>query len=437
MIMHRQKYAELKRWQQDGSRKPLILRGARQVGKTHLLKQFGANEYEHCICLNFEEDPQLASFFQGKLSPERIIENLQIYTGEVIEPESTLLIFDEIQECPEALNSLKYFNEKHNEYHIAAAGSLLGVKLQGQQSFPVGKVNFMDLYPLTFLEFIQAVGEVKLAEYLDNLSECIAIPQAFHEELLRLLRLYYVIGGMPEVVNTYVQHQEFDKVREIQKAILAAYNFDFAKHAEPSQVMKINEIWQSIPTQLAKENKKFIFSVIRKSARAREYQEAIQWLSHAGLIHQSFRISASKLPIDAYSDKNIFKVFLLDVGLLGAMSDLPMQTVIMGDELFQEFKGALTENFVAQALVARNNHLGLYYWASEGQAEVDFVIQHVQEILPIEVKAGSSNKKKSLSVYMQKYQPQRALRVSTLNLDKQANIENYPLYLTSRIAELE
>lgn len=429
--MKRDIYQKLEEWKQSARRKPLVLNGARQVGKTYSLKHFGKSSYEKTAYLNFEKDEKLAQYFEGTLDPKQLIKILSIHTEVEIEPGRTLLIFDEIQECPKALNSLKYFCEEANEYHVVAAGSLLGVKTTGEKGFPVGKVNFLHVYPLTFFEFLSALGHEKAREFLEKYNSYEPLPNPLHEKLLQLLKIYFFVGGMPEAVAEYVKSESLNVVREIQLEILSAYEKDFAKHAPASEIMKITTVWKQIHRQLAKENKKFIFAAIRKSARGRDYEEAIQWLSDAGLIHKSYLVESPKFPLSAYADTNVFKIFLADVGLLGAQSSLSPQTIIDGDLLFTEFKGALTENYVAQELIA-TKHKQPYYWASEGIAEVDFLIEEDHAIYPLEVKAGASQKKKSLLVYNQKYAPSKLLRASTMNLKHDAAIYNSPLYLLSK-----
>lgn len=429
--MKRDAYVNLLAWKNNPNRKPLILNGARQVGKTHLLKKFGKNEYASFIYLNFEEEPGLADFFKSSLKPANILEKLRIHYNHEINPKDSLLIFDEIQASPDALNSFKYFQEEASEFHIIAAGSLLGVKLANTKGFPVGKVNFLDINPLSFLEFLDAIQKNKLRTYLEALEECVPLPEPFHLELLELLKKYFYIGGMPEAVVEYVKTESLLGIRNIQKEILKAYDLDFAKHAPREDVMKINLIWESIPTQLAKENKKFIFSAIKKSARGREYEAAIQWLVEAGLILKSYNVTAPKLPLPHYGDTSAFKLFVLDVGLLSAMSHIPVQAVITDEQLFSEFYGAFTENYVAQEL--KRLHYSLYYWTSEGIAEVDFIIQHEMRIYPIEVKAGISRSKKSLMVYADRYKPEILLRFSARNLKKDGNICNIPLYLVGKL----
>ncbi len=429
--MERDIYKLLEEWKQSVRRKPLVLNGARQVGKTHSLKHFGRASYKNTAYLNFEKDEKLGQYFEGTLDPKQLIKILSIHTETEIDPHSTLLILDEIQECPKALNSLKYFCEEANEYHVVAAGSLLGVKTAGGKGFPVGKVNFLRMYPLTFFEFLAALGQEKTRDFLEGYSIYDPIPNPMHEKLIQILKLYFFIGGMPEAVAEYAKTEKLHVVREIQGEILNAYERDFAKHAPPHEIMKITTIWKQIHRQLAKENKKFIFAAIRKSARGRDYEEAIQWLSDAGLIHKSYLVESPKFPLSAYADNNIFKIFLADVGLLGAQSNLSPQTIIDGDLLFTEFKGALTENYVAQELIA-TKYKEPYYWTSEGTAEVDFLIEEDHGIYPLEVKAGASQKKKSLLVYNQKYAPSKLIRATTMNVKHDGNIYNYPLYLISR-----
>ncbi len=430
--MRRDFFNKLLLWKASDMRKPLILRGARQVGKTYLLTEF-AKEYDNHIFINFDEEPHFASFFAENLNPERIIKEFEIYFKQPILPGKTLIIFDEIQECPEALNSLKYFCEKKNEYHVASAGSLLGVKLS--KGFPVGKVNFLDLAPLSFFEFLDALGESSLRKLIEELEEPRAISEIFHEKLIKLLKYYFVVGGMPEAVATYLKKENLEDVRVVQKEILDAYTLDFAKHAPEEEVMKIMAVWESIPRQLAKENKKFIFSAIRESARAKNYETAIQWLKDAGLLLKANLISTPKLPLDAYADKRAFKVFMLDVGLLGAMSKLDPRVLLEGNQLFQEFKGSLTENFVATEL--HDEHFdGLYYWSSNGTAEIDFVISTEHLIFPLEVKAGISKQKKSLLIYEEKFShaenvPPVLSRTTLRNFAHEAKIINYPLYAIS------
>lgn len=428
--MKRDIYQKLLAWKNSKYRKPLILRGARQVGKTYVLTEF-AKEYSNSLYINFEKMLDVIPIFSENIDPKSIINKLQIFFNVTIEPEKTLIIFDEVQECPNALNSLKYFNEEANEYHVVSAGSLLGVKLKREKGFPVGKVDFIDLKPLSFFEFLVAMQEERLQEMLANIANFDPINEALHEKAILLLKQYFIIGGMPEAVARFIVEKDFEQVRKIQQSILDSYVLDFAKHALPNDVMKIMVIWESIPNQLAKENKKFIFSAIRQSARAREYESAIQWLVDAGLIYKSYSISTPKIPLDSYSDKHIFKIYMLDIGLLGCMNNLPVKIMLDPNQLFMEFKGALTENFVAQELMVAHFDK-IYYWTSQGTAEVDFVLQHELDIYPLEVKAGISAHKKSLLSYHEKYQPKILSRATLMNLKKDGEVCNYPLYLVER-----
>lgn len=429
--MKRDIYQKLQEWKKSERRKPLILDGARQVGKTYALKYFAENHYDKMLYLNFEKDEKLAKYFENSLDPKELIKVLGINSNIEITPHNTLIIFDEVQECPRALNSLKYFCEEANEYHLAAAGSLLGIKTTNHKGFPVGKVNFLNLYPLSFFEFLSATNEEKLRQFLEEYTTFNPIPQPFHEKLQHLLKLYFYIGGMPEAISEYIKTEKLNNVREIHLEILNAYERDFAKHAPVHEIMKITTVWNQLHSQLAKENKKFIFSHIRESARGRDYEYAIQWLCDAGLIYKCKYVGSPKFPLSAYADNNIFKIYMLDVGLLGAQSNLVPQVIIKGNEMFTEFKGALTENYIAQELKT-SRHQNPYYWASEGTAEVDFLIEGDHEIYPLEVKSGESTKKKSLLVYGEKYKPSILCRATLMNLKYDGKICNYPLYLISQ-----
>ncbi|MCE5294552.1 MAG: ATP-binding protein [Chlamydiales bacterium] len=430
--MKRDIYRKLEEWKHSVRRKPLVLNGARQVGKTYALKHFGQTAFENMVYVNFEKDEKLGGYFQGTLDPKQIVKLLGIHTGSVITPGKTLLVLDEVQECPKALNSLKYFCEEANEYHVVAAGSLLGVKVSQEEGFPVGKVNFLNMYPLRFFEFLSATNNEQLRAFLEEYTTFDPLPAPLHEKLILLLKYYFFIGGMPEAVAEYIKHDNFTNVRDVHMEILNAYERDFAKHAPPNEVMKITTVWKQIHRQLAKENKKFIFSAIRKSARGRDFEVAIQWLLDAGLLYKSFLVETPKFPLSAYADTDSFKIFLPDVGLLGAQSGLSQRTIIEGNLLFTEFKGALTENYVAQELLASETHQ-LYYWTSAGTAEVDFLLQGNHEIFPLEAKSGESHKKKSLLVYGQKYSPSVLNRTTLMNLKADGTITNYPLYLISQL----
>ncbi|MHB1949115.1 MAG: ATP-binding protein [Gammaproteobacteria bacterium] len=433
--MERDIYQSLKEWKQSARRKPLILYGARQTGKTYSLKQFGKSCYEKVVYLNFEKDAKLAGYFTDSLSPSHILQFLSIHADQKIEPQNTLIIFDEIQECPAALTSLKYFQEEANEYHIAAAGSLLGVKTKRSSGFPVGKVNILHLYPLSFFEFLTATGHQSKREFLESITEFNPIPVPLHEQLILLLKYYLFIGGMPEAVYEFTNTNDFHIVREIQNEILDNYEKDFGKHAPPAQIMKIVNVWKQIPQQLAKENKKFIFSMIRSGARARDYEEAIQWLLDAGLIYKNLNTETVKIPLSAYTKSNIFKLFLLDVGLLGALNRLSAKTIITDNMLFIEYKGSLTENYVAQELIAQGQQL--CYWTSQGIAELDFLVESLEHIFPLEIKAGMSEKKRSLIVFGEKYKIDTLCRGTLRNLKHDGKIYNYPLYLIGRFPLLQ
>ncbi len=425
---------KLRSWQLQPQRKPLLLMGARQVGKTFILKEWGKQHYTNTVYLNFENNPRLVQLFDASLEPSMILKALSIEMNEEIIAGKTLLIFDEVQECPKALNSLKYFCESAKEQHIVAAGSLLGVKLSHVKGFPVGKVQFLTLYPLSFLEFLEALNETKLKEFIEEQKGIEPLPPNLHEKLLMYFKEYLFIGGMPEAVLEYITTHNVVKVREIQNAILSAYSLDFAKHAPKEHIMKINQVWSSIPSQLAKENKKFIYSAVREGGRAKEFEGALQWLIEAGLIYKVPLISTPKIPLSAYADINSFKIYLVDIGLLGAMSNLSAQTLLHDNELFQEFRGALTENYIAQALI----HSGypLFYWTSEGKAELDFILEQEDSIYPLEIKSGTSSKKKSLKVYGDTYHPKLLIRGSPLNLKKDGAILNCPLYLIEILKNL-
>jgi hypothetical protein len=433
--MKRDIYKHLINWKSSDRRKPLILRGARQVGKTYILKEFGKNEYENVAYFNFEEDPGLNDFFKGRIQTEKIIEKLSIYLETKILPEKTLLIFDEVQSSPETLNSLKYFNEKANQYHIATAGSLLGIKIGQSAPFPVGKVNFMDLYPFSFGEYLDGLGKSQLRQFLQSKSSFDPIETSFHEELIDHLKMYYFIGGMPEAILQYKNDGDLNKVRVVQQEILTAYEMDFSKYASKSDAIKITNTWKAIPGQLAKENKKFRYSEISKHARARDYNEIIQWLVDAGLVYKCFNVTTPKLPLSGYREEQIFKLFLLDTGLLCAMLNISQKTIVEGNALFSEYNGAFIENYVAQELLG-HGHKEIYYWTSNNRAEVDFIISYNERIYPLEVKSGMSTKNKSLRIYGEKYHPPALSRTNLRNFNRDHKINNYPLYAVSLFPRL-
>ncbi len=399
------------------------------MGKTWVLKRFGEMAYQDVAYFNFEEDKRLASFFKSDRSPEKIISNLSLYRKAPIKPEKTLVVFDEIQESNEALNSLKYFCEEGAGYHVAAAGSLLGVKLSVPGSFPVGKVEFLDMHPLVFPEFLEASGEVQLRGLLEQTVEFQPYPEPFHERLIELLRLYYFIGGMPEAVSAYWAHRDLDAVRKIQKDILGGYILDFAKHAPASDIPKLSTLWESLPAQLGRENKKFMYVVARKGARARDYEDALKWLLDAGLVIACHQVSTGKIPLKAYADPSAFKLYAFDVGLLGALAGLSPHILVEGDAIFREFEGMFVENYVAQQFHALPGS-ELYYWASapSGLAELDFVGESKGRVYPLEVTAGLNLRSKSLDSFDKKYAPPLLCRASLQNLRKDGRKANFPLY---------
>ena len=428
--MKRTAIEELKKWQQSKRRKPLVLRGARQVGKTWLLKNFGAENYESVAYFNLENNKALAGIFDLDYNTDRIIKGLENFSGQKISPKTTLVILDEIQEVPRALESLKYFCEDAPEYHVAVAGSLLGVALHQDTSFPVGKVNFIDILPMSFCEFLMAMGKTNFAELLVSGKPEDIFP--FHEVIFDLYRQYVLVGGMPEVVKVYTEGGNFADAREVQREILNSYEQDFSKHAPVNVVPKIREVFDILPNQLAKENKKFIFSLIREGARAKDYEAALLWLEDAGIARRVKRINAAKKPISTYADMDIFKVFMLDTGLLGAKAELDFNSVLAPDNLFAEFKGALSEQAVFSMLRAEG--MTPFYFANDdSRGEIDFIIEHGGRILPIEVKSGKNLQSKSLNSFLEKHtEIGAAIKFSILPYNKGEKIVNMPLYLPVR-----
>lgn len=425
--MKRTLYKNLITWKNGTKRKPLLLQGARQVGKTYLVNEFGHNEYSNYVYLNFEQNPNLVSLFKNELSPEKIINNIGLFIGRKINSTDTLLFFDEIQIAPEVLSSLKYFYEQAPEYHIIAAGSLLGVSVGKQSSFPVGKVNFMMLYPMSFIEYLIAFGEKLIAEKLVNEKKIEAVPEILHNKLLSHLKLYLYLGGMPEVLQDYIDNRDIISVRKIQNEILEAYKRDFSKYTDKKLAIKTSELWHSIPRQLVKENKKFKYSDVRKNARAVMFEQTIEWLKKAGLINVVYNISIPKLPLSGYADYSKFKIYMNDTGLLGAMLNLSSKIIIKPTELFSEYNGAFIENFVASELVA-SGIKDLFYWSSKSDAEVDFILQKENNIYPLEVKSGTSKNLKSIRSYENKYKPKLIYRTSARNFVQSGNFINIPLY---------
>lgn len=432
--MKRTEATELIKWKNSNNRKPLIIRGARQVGKTWLMKAFGREEYTQCAYVNFESNKALKNIFEDDFNINRIITALQIETGLTIDAGNTLIILDEIQEAPGALTSLKYFYENAPEYHIISAGSLLGVALNRHTSFPVGKVDFLDLHPLSFTEFLKATGEKPLFDLLG--SKDWSLIKTFRLKYIQLLKQYYYIGGMPEAILSFTANNDFNEVRAIQKRILAAYEQDFSKHAPNEIVPRIRMLWNAIPAQLAKENKKFIYGIIKRGARAKDYELAMSWLIDCGLIHKVNRVNKPGMPLKAYGDFSAFKLFMVDVGLLGALVDLDIKTLLNGNDLFEEFKGALTEQFVLQQLITQKE-MAVYYWSAENAtAEIDFLVQYAGQIIPLEVKAEENLKAKSLKVFCEKYKPATAIRTSMSDYRKEDWLTNLPLYAISELSEL-
>lgn len=424
--MRRNALDRLQAWKDSPARKPLVLRGARQVGKTWLLREFGRASYEHVAYVNCQRDRSISAVFEGELDPDRILRGLEIASRTTIDPATTLVIIDEIQDVPAALTSLKYFAEDRPDVHLAAAGSLLGVALRSQASFPVGKVNFLDLHPLDFDEFLRGVGEASLADLVDRQDW--ALIDAFRNRLVELLRLYLFVGGMPEAVARYAADRSLDHVRAVQLEITRGYEADFAKYADAGTSRRIAQVWGSLPAQLAREHKRFIFGRVREGARAREFEDAIQWLADAGLVHRATRYTKPASPVRTYEDPRIFKLFIHDVGLLGALSGLDATVLLEGAGIFEEFKGALTEQYVLQQIVAARDEAPMYWSPEKPTAEVDFAIERAGSLVPIEVKAEENLRSKSLRSYIDRFQPTEALRFSLSGYRKQQHLTNVPLY---------
>ncbi|MCD7864295.1 MAG: ATP-binding protein [Lachnospiraceae bacterium] len=423
---------QLKAWKNKKNRKPLLICGARQVGKTWIMREFGRQYFEKVVYISFDNNEHMKNVFEMDFDIPRIISALKVESGVAIDPNNTLLIFDEIQEVPKALTSLKYFYENAPEYAIICAGSLLGVALHEGTSFPVGKVEFLNLYPMSFREFLLASGEDGLAELLDQHDY--EMMNVFSEKYADLLRKYYYVGGMPEAVNTWLETDDMYEVRNIQRALLSYYANDFSKHAPTETVPRIQMVWNSIPMQLTKENKKFMFGMVREGARAKDFELALQWLLDCGLIHKGYRVSKPGLPLIAYMEMNVFKLYFVDVGLLSAMCDLDARTLLEGNRVFTEFKGALTEQFVAQEMAVEG--ISLYYYSTENSSgEIDFIIQSGGHIIPVEVKAEENLQAKSLRSYCKKYEPEIAIRTSMSKYREQDWMVNVPLYALTAYLE--
>lgn len=429
--MHRNAMNQLILWKERDNRKPLILQGARQVGKTWLVKEFGAQCFKDVAYVSFQDNAGLQAIFEGSLTPDRLLDAVSLDSGVSAGDSDTLVIFDEVQECPRALSSLKAFCELRPEIPLIAAGSLLGVALHRGVSFPVGKVEHMQLYPLTFQEFLMAEGEGSFANLISQAN--FDLMDAFSEKMTDALKRYYYVGGMPEAVNTFVKTKDYREVRRVHEQLLYGYEYDFSKYAEGVEAQRMRMIWHSIPSQLARENKRFIYSAVREGARARNLEDAISWLIDAGLILKVPRISKPGLPLSAYEDLKIFKLFVLDVGLLGAASRLDASTILEGSALFSEFKGALTEQFVCQQLFA-SGEVVPYYWSAENSSgEVDFVYEYAGKIYPLEVKANQNVRARSLRAFVDKYEVPQALRLSLARYEQQDWMTNVPLYAANAL----
>lgn len=432
--MYRIAMEKLLKWKESRHRKPLIIEGARQVGKTWLMREFGRQAYGDTVYINFDANSRMAELFASDLDTDRLILGLELYVGHKIDPDNALLIFDEVQEVPRALASLKYFYENAPQYHIVCAGSLLGIALHQGTSFPVGKVDFLKLYPLSFKEFLMATGKEQFARLLDK--QDFQMIASFRETYIDALKHYYFVGGMPEAVERFAEDRDFNAVREIQKRILAAYEQDFSKHAPNEIVPRLRMLWNSIPSQLAKENKKFIYGLVREGARAKDYETAIMWLSDCGLVHKVSRVNTVGVPLRAYEDLKAFKLFVVDVGLLGCMAGLRQRTLLDGNDLFVEFKGALTEQYVCQQLKTLEDLDVFYYTNDRGSCEIDFVVDTGEQIVPVEVKAETNLKAKSLKSYQEKFSPEVAVRTSMADYRKEEWLVNLPLYAIDQITRL-
>lgn len=425
-------------WKESPYRKPLILKGVRQVGKTWILKEFGRRYYENTAYFNFDENEEYKQFFETTKDVERILQNLVMASGQQIVPEKTLIIFDEVQDCPKVINAMKYFCENAPQYHVACAGSLLGIALAKPSSFPVGKVNFMQIDPMTFSEFLLANGDGNLVDYMNALHSIEPIPDAFFNPLYEKLKMYYVTGGMPESVLMWTEARDISAMQHVLSDIIGAYERDFAKHPNTKEFPKISMIWQSIPSQLARENKKFIYKVVKEGARAREYEDALQWLVDARLVHKVYRSTAPKLPMSAYDDISAFKIYLVDVGLLRRLAQLAPTAFGDGNRLFTEFKGALTENFVLQSLMTQFEVAPRYWSQTNPSYEVDFLVQRENDIIPIEVKAETNTSSRSLKKFKELFSDMIKLRVrfSLDNLKLDDDVLNIPLFMIDQTDRL-
>ena len=430
--MERTLIHELLVWKEKENRKPLILKGVRQCGKTYLLKDFGNRYYDNVAYFNFEETDSLISVFEKDYDTKRIILELELFLGKAIKPGSTLIILDEIQECGRALTAMKYFCENAPGHHIVCAGSLLGIALQQQLSFPVGKVDFLTLYPMSFSEFLRACGSETLADYVDNFKKGDTVPEPIGDKLTTFLRQYYITGGMPEVVSTWQKTNNIEEVERVQQNIINSYELDFAKHAPTKDFPKLTAIWRSIPEQLAKENTKFIFSHVKKGWRSKDLEDALEWLIAAGLVYKVCKIEKPFIPLSSYADDTSFKLYMADIGILRKLPKLPYEVILDATPYYKEFKGSLTENYVLCELVKSVTET-LYYWSSGNTAEVDFILQSASEIVPVEVKSERNVKARSLAEYRKKYTPKYSVKTSMKNETNGEEVLNIPLYLISAL----
>ncbi len=426
---------ELIEWKEKANRKPLILKGVRQCGKTYLLKQFGEEHYDSVVYFNFEENSTLEKVFESDYDTARIIFELGLAAGKTIYPEKTLIILDEIQECGRAITAMKYFCENAPEYHIVCAGSLLGIAIRKQLSFPVGKVDFLTLYPMSFSEFLRAVDGDMLADYVEGFKKGDKIPEVVGGKLTTLLKQYYITGGMPEVVKAWCDTHSIDEIEKVQQNIISSYELDFAKHAPAKDFPKLSAIWRSIPEQLAKENTKFIFSHVKKGWRSKDLENALEWLIAAGLVYKVCKIEKPFIPLSSYADDTSFKLYISDVGLLRKLSKLPYEVVLDATPNYKEFKGSMTENYVLCELLENGCDVA-YYWSSGNTAEVDFIVQSGTEIVPIEVKSEKNVKARSLAEYRKRYKPKYSVKASMRIEANGIEVLNVPLYLISRLNQL-
>ncbi len=435
MEINRDVFSKLKEWKENPYRKPLLLQGARQVGKSWVLKKFGKTEFKNVVVFNFDGQSELKSFFAKTKDVQRIIQYLTVISGVKIEPHRTLIIFDEVQECNDALNSLKYFCENAPEFAIAAAGSLLGVALNRKgSSFPVGKVDILTLYPITFMEYLR-VDNSLLADYLDSIVKIEPIPELIFSQLNDLYRAYFITGGMPEAVSYYLETRNIEQTDKVLDNIVKAYPLDFSKYIDAKDIPRVHKVWNNLQEQLAKDNKKFKYSIVENKARARDYEASIEWLCLSGLVHRVYCTETARLPLSMYKDSASFKLYLSDVGLLRKMFRMDSTIIMEGDRLFTEFKGVMAENFVLQSLICQYDE-AMYYWSSGNQAELDFLLQHKNQIIPIEVKSGMNVKGKSLSEYRKKNHPTLSVRLSLRNLNYDDGLLNVPLFMADYLKKL-